>query len=139
MAHFTVEAQVLAIITAISCGFILLSFTLFSRLRTNYGQLSMWFAVSGLGASSYLFLGSSTPQSPKCYIQGWIGTYFHTSALFTSTVISHMLYRMFYPLQAGTSDKIKVTYQYVLWAWGAPALFALLPFTTNSIGVDHAK
>jgi hypothetical protein len=139
MANFTVEAQVLAILTAISCGFVMLSFALFPRLRTNYGKLSMWFAISGMGAASYIFLGSSVAKSPKCYIQGWIGTYFHTSALFTSTVISHMLYRMFYPLRSDSTSKIAVTYQYALWAWGTPALFALLPFTTSSVGVDHAE
>lgn len=122
--------------TAGGC-FMLLSYILFPKLQTSFGAISMWFAVCAIGYSTYCLMGGSREGSALCVVQAMIGTYFVLCSLLTSTILVHTIFRLFYPPRGGTSlTKLSVSRAHVAYAWGIPAVMAVLPATTGSYGQE---
>ncbi len=121
--------------------FMLTSFCMFKDLRTTFGSYSMWFAISGIGASMYPVFGTPRDGSALCYSQVFFGHYFVLSSLFTSTILVKTIFRLFYPLtnERAGSAKLQVNTTTILYAWGLPALLYILPFFTNSYGLDDGN
>ncbi len=89
--------------------------------------------------SFYPLLRTPLDKSPRCIIQGIIGSYFSLVAMFTSSVIVLIIYRIFFPKDGtpSTSFTVTVSYRGIAFAWGLPVAFALMPLVTNSYGLDE--
>ena len=114
--------------------FIIISYLFFLKLRSSTGIFALWFAISGLGNSLYPFLGSPKEDSYLCQLQSIIGTYFLLITFFTSTILSKLLYLIFYN---AIFVKIEINIYYIMYAWGLPILLISLPLFTNSYGRDR--
>lgn len=120
-----------SILSVCGCLFIILSYFTFIKLQSSVGRFILWFALSGLGNALYPFFGSPSDGTVICYLQSMIGTYFLLSNVFTSTILSHLLYCIFY---IPSYPKIKISRYHYLFSWGLPLIFTALPFITDSYG-----
>jgi hypothetical protein len=125
-----------SILSVFGCLFILISYFTFVKLRSSVGIFVLWFALCGLGNSLYPFLGSPSDGTVLCYLQSIVGTYFLLSNVFTSTILSHLLYSIFhipsYPM-------IKISRYHYFYSWCLPMIFTALPFITSSYGRDDDR
>ena len=126
-----------AILSAIGCLIMLISYITFQKLRTNFGNISMWFAIAGLGNSLVFVFGFPKSPSASCYMQCILGTYFPLLSMLASALITWTIYLMFYPPKnQGAVKWVIISKTRILVVWGTPFLFAMLPFFTNSYGYD---
>lgn len=113
--------------------FIILSYSFFIKLRSSIGIFALWLSIAGLGNSLYPFLGSPKNNSYLCIIQSIIGTYFLLVTFFTSTILSKLLYSIFYNI---IIPNINIKLNYIIYSWGLPLILISLPLITNSYGKD---
>ncbi len=125
-----------AILSILGGSFMLLSFAVFPKLRNPFGKISMWLAISGIGTGLYPLMGNHGVRSALCYIQSFVGTYFTLVSMFTSTIIVTAIYQIFYSSTVSSIVTFDVTLLKIAYAWGLSAVLSLLPFTTNSYGID---
>jgi hypothetical protein len=114
--------------SVLGCSCMLLSYFRFQKLRNTFGQYSMWFAICGIGNFLYPALGSPPDGSAICIIQSMIGLYFVLVSMLTSTIIIHGISEIF----NNSSAKLKITHGKILYAWGLPFIFSVIPMFTNS-------
>ena len=115
------------------CIFVLVSFALFSRLRSSFGFISMWFALAGVGNATTLFIGDPPSGSFACYTQAILFSYARLIPVFASTLLVWTMYKLIFPTeQSMGTNVVNISWLRLFWVWGVPLIFSLLPITTLS-------
>jgi hypothetical protein len=127
---FFLVYETTAIVSAISCIPVVLSYFLFKDIRSKLHfklacTVSFCYMIAGFAAS----IGEPPSGSPLCEFQGLVQNYFNTAGVLWTTGIAYMLYLLV------TTNAVGITYQSLSYfCWGAPLIAGLLPYISAYYG-----
>lgn len=114
----------------ICSGLIVFSFYQFKKLRKFSLLLVFLLSISDMGVCVSYFLGNPRNGDFMCYSQAVVMSFFELASVLWTTVIAFTLYRLIIEQKTSTH----LIYRFHAFAFGLPAVFSLLPFTTGSYG-----
>jgi len=127
---FFLVYEVVAIVSAVACIPVVLSFFLFKEIRNKlHFKLACTISFCYMTANFAAALGEPPNASPLCEFQGLVQNYFNTAGVLWTTGIAYMLYLLV------TTGTVNVSYtQLSYFCWGAPLISALLPYISAYYG-----
>jgi hypothetical protein len=126
------------LLSFVGCSFVVISYLIHKRLRTNFGTFSLWLAICGIGNSMYPFLGTHNEKhSAACILQAAVGSYFVLCSLFTSTILTSIIFGLF---NQNTSERltsrISIQCYHYTYAWGLSLILTVIPLFTHSYSLE---
>lgn len=117
---------------------VLVSYVRFRELRVFAMQLIAYLALADVGTDVAYYLGDAETGTFRCTTQAVMRVYFNLVAILLTTVIANFLYEVIVFNNFDLVEQQQRRPTYLWFAWGAPVLPTLLPFTTGNYGNNGA-
>ncbi len=126
---------VCGVFSFLGSSFICFCYLIFKDLRKFAFKLVFFLSLSDVLLSVSDMLGDPQDGTATCTFQAVVNSYFAIASILWTTMIAYCLYATVIKRQAIEITRMRERYMHML-CWGYPAVFTILPATTNSYGTS---